>query len=325
MHAISVTAYGGPDVLQLIEAPDPVPGPGEVTIAVTHAAVGLIDGLIRSGTFADHAAVARPPFVPGLEVAGHIRALGSGVEGLTVGESVATLTLPKLGGNAEIAVAPVALVVSLEGSGVDPAQAVAGLGNAATAYLALTRAAHLGAGETVLVHGAIGGLASAFPAVARMLGASRVVGTVRTAAKADAARALGLDDVIVSDDFPAGLNDEKFDVIVDPVGGDQRGESLDVLAPLGRLVVVGSAVGNTAVAVDTNRIWTSSIAVIGFSVGLVLAIDPTLGIPAGRAVLPLLAGGELSLPITELPLADAAEAHRLMDARSVVGRLVLTV
>jgi NADPH2:quinone reductase len=325
MNAISITAYGGPDVLQLVDAPDPVPGPGEVTITVTHAAVGLIDGLIRRGVFAGNDAVPKPPFVPGLEVAGTIRALGAGVDGLAVGESVATLTLPAQGGNAEIVVAPATLVVSLEGSGVDPAQAVAGLGNAATAYLALTRAAHLSAGETVLVHGAIGGLASAFPAVARMLGATRVVGTVRTAAKADAARALGLDDVIVSTDFPAALNDEKFDVIVDPVGGALRGASLDVLAALGRLLVVGSAADDIAVAVDTNRIWTTSIAVVGFTAGFVLAADPSLGVAAGRAVLPLLAGGELSLPITELPLADASEAHRLMDARSVVGRLVLTV
>ncbi|MCW2996187.1 MAG: hypothetical protein JWQ18_3682 [Conexibacter sp.] len=325
MNAISVTAYGGPEVLHLVDAPEPVPGPGEVTITVTHAAVGLIDGLIRRGVFADNAAVPKPPFIPGLEVAGSVRALGAGVEGLAVGESVATLTLPAQGGNAEVVVAPAALVVSLEGSGVDPAQAVAGLGNAATAYLALTRAAHLGPGESVLVHGAIGGLASAFPAVARMLGASRVVGTVRTAAKADAARALGLDEVIVSDDFPAALNDERFDVVVDPVGGPQREASLDVLGPLGRLLVVGSAGDDHAIAVDTNRIWTSSIAVVGFTVGFVLAGDPTLGVAAGRAVLPLLAGGELSLPVTELPLAEAAEAHRRMDARSVVGRIVLTV
>jgi NADPH2:quinone reductase len=325
MKAMSITHYGGPEVVQEVDLPVPQPGPGEVSIDVTHASVGLIEAMIRRGMFADQPAVVKPPFVPGLEVVGTIRALGEGVSGLQVGEQVTTLTLPRQGAYAEVAIAPADLTVSIEGTGVSATQAVAGVANAATAYLALTEVGHLRPGQSVLVHGAIGGLASAFPAVARMLGASRVVGTVRSADKADAARALGLDDVVVSADFPAKLTDERFDVVIDSVGGQIRLDTIDLLAPLGRLLVVGNASGATENLVDTNRIWVSNIAVIGFSVGSLLAAEPERGVPAGRAVLPLLADGRLQLPVTVLPLADAAEAHRRMDAKEVTGRLLLSI
>jgi NADPH2:quinone reductase len=322
---MSVTAYGDPSVIRQIEMPEPQPGPDEVTIDVTHASVGLVESLIRRGMFATNEHIVKPPFVPGLEVAGTIRAVGTDVTGLRVGDAVTTLTLPNQGAYAEITRAPAALVVPLNGSGIDPAQAVAGVANAATAYLALTEVAHLRAGETVLVQGAIGGLASAFPAVARLLGAGRVVGTVRHVRQVAAAAALGLDDVIVSTDLPGSLKPGSIDVIVDPVGGQQRLESLDLLAPLGRMLVVGNASGEPTNLVDTNRIWNRNLAVVGFNVGSLLAAEPGRGTPAGVAVLPLLADGRLSLPIDQLPLSEAAEAHRRMDAGEVIGRLLLTV
>jgi NADPH2:quinone reductase len=325
MKAMSITEYGDPSVIREVELPDPAPGPDEVTIDVTYASVGLIEGLIRRGMFASNDHVVKPPFVPGLEVSGTIRAVGRDVTGLRAGDPVTTLTLPNQGAYAEIARAPAALVVPLEGSGVDPAQAVAGVANAATAYLAFTEVAHLRAGESVLVHGAIGGLASVFPAVARMLGADRVVGTVRSARKAAAAAALGLDDVIVSADLPGSLKPGTVDVIVDPVGGQQRLDSLDLLRPLGRMLVVGNASGDPTNLVDTNQIWTRNIAVLGFSVGTLLGAEPGRGVPAGIAVLPLLADGRLTLPIEQLPLSQAAEAHRRMDTGEVTGRLLLTV
>src|SRR3982074_2880284 len=101
MKAMSTTAYGGPEVIQEVDLPEPTPGPGEVSITVEHAAVGLIDAIIRRGVFAAVEAVHKPPYVPGLEVVGTIRALGDGVTGLTVGDEVATLTLPGSGGYAE--------------------------------------------------------------------------------------------------------------------------------------------------------------------------------------------------------------------------------
>ncbi len=123
------------------------------------------------------------------------------------------------GGYAAISVVDARFVVSLGGSGVDPALPVATVSNAATAYLALTRVAHLQSDETVLVHGALGGLASTFPGVARNLGASTIVGTVRpTSLLVAQASELPYDQVIGSDEFPTALTHERFDVVIDPVG-----------------------------------------------------------------------------------------------------------
>ena len=191
MHAAVVTRFGDPDVFELTELPDPVPGPGELSIDVSHAAVGLIDVYVRQGLYKDREGLPQPPYVPGLEVAGTVRALGAGVTGFRVGEPVVTLSGTGAdGGYTSVAVVDAAMTASLEGTGVDPAVAVAMVPNAATAYLALTEVAHFRPGERLLVHGALGGLASAFPGVTRTLGAAAVVGTVRRAGLA-AARAAG--------------------------------------------------------------------------------------------------------------------------------------
>ena len=285
MRAAIVTRFGAPDVIEVSEIPDPSPGPGEVSIDVTHAAVGLVDVFIRQGRYKDREGLPQPPYVPGLEVAGTVRELGDGVDGFTVGEQVVTLsgTGPE-GGYAAISVVDSRFAVSLGGSGVDPALAVATVPNAATAYLALTRVAHLQSGETVLVHGALGGLASTFPGVARSLGASTVVGTVRsTSLPAAVASGLPYDEVIASDEFPNALIDERFDVVIDPVGGDLRTTSLDVMAPLGRLLAVGNASGDWQHSVETNRLWFSNLAILGFNVGAYSAAHPELARPPPKA------------------------------------------
>jgi NADPH2:quinone reductase len=196
---------------------------------------------------------------PGLEVAGSIRELGDGVDGFIAGEPVVPVTgTGAEGGYAAINVVDARFVISLGSSGVDTALAVATVPNAATAYLALTRVAHLQSGETGLVHGALGGLASTFPGVARNLGASTIVGTVRpTSLPVAEASGLPYDQLIGSDEFPNALIDERFDVVIDPVGGDLRTTSLDVMAPLGRLLAVGNASGDWRHRIETNRLWVS--------------------------------------------------------------------
>jgi D-arabinose 1-dehydrogenase-like Zn-dependent alcohol dehydrogenase len=141
-------------VLTETQLPDPEPGPGQITIDTSHAAVGLIDVLLRRGDMAKRPGLPQPPFVPGLEVAGTVRQLGNGVEGFHVGEPVVTVSQMALGGYASVTVAEASMVLSLSDSDVNPALAVAALPNATTAYLALTRVAHLQQGESVLVHGA---------------------------------------------------------------------------------------------------------------------------------------------------------------------------
>jgi NADPH2:quinone reductase len=318
MKAIIISAFGGPEVLKTIEMSEPHPGPGQVSINVTHSSVGLIDSFIRSGTIPIYPA----PFVPGLEVAGTIRELGEGVTNFRIGDPVVTLTLISLGGYATVCVADASLTISLAGLKIDPALAVAALPNAVTAYLSLTKVANMQTGEKVLIHGAIGGLASAYPSVARALGASRIVGTVRTADKLNAARELDYDDVILAENFPKSVGDERFNIVVDPVGGDLLIASFDTMATLGRALLVGNASEQNA-NLSSNTIWQRNIAVQGFSVGPYLREFPSAAKDAAIAVLKLLESGKITLPITILPLEDAAEAHRRMDAKEVTGRIVL--
>ncbi|NUV63425.1 zinc-binding dehydrogenase [Streptomyces sp. CAI-85] len=326
MHAAVVTTFGSPDVFELTELPDPSPGPGQVAIDVTHAAVGLIDVYLRQGLYKDQQGLPQPPYVPGLEVAGTVRALGEGVEGLRVGEPVVTLSgTGAEGGYASVAVVDAAMTVRLEGSGVDPALAVAAVPNAATAYLALTEVAHLKAGEHVLVHGALGGLASAFPGMARTLGAAGVTGTVRRPSLERArASALPYDEVLASDDFAEAVGDRRFDVVVDPVGGQVRTDSLRVMAPLGRMLLVGNASGDWQHTVPTNHLWGGNLAMLGFAVGYHLPDHPEQARPAARAALEAIRQGLMPIDVQTLPLSQAAEAHRRIENGSVGGRLVLT-
>jgi NADPH:quinone reductase len=263
--------------------------------------------------------------VPGLEVAGTVRELGDGVDGLTVGEPVVALSgTGAKGGYAAVSVVDARFAVSFGSSGVDPALAVATVPNAATAYLALTQVAHLQPGETVLVHGALGGLASTFPGVARSLGASTAVGTVRPTSLPTAVHSgLPYDQVIASDQFADALADERFDVVIDPVGGDLRTASLDVMAPLGRLLAVGNASGDWQHGVDTNRLWVSNLAILGFSVGSYLPSHPELARPAAEGALKAISAGLVNLHTDVLPLEQAPEAHRQIEAGQVNGRILL--
>jgi NADPH:quinone reductase len=325
MHAVIVSAFGGPEVLTEAELVDPTPGPGQIAINTTHAAVGLIDVLLRRGDMADNPGLPQPPFVPGGEVAGTVRALGDGVEGFRVGDPVVSMSQITLGGYASVTLAQASTVIPLGNSGVDPAQAVAALPYAVTAYLALTRVAHLQPGESVLVHGAAGGLASTFPAVARSLGASRIIGTVSSTSRIGDTDHLGYDKALTSDRFVEALAGQPVDVVADAVGGDVRTASLDVLAPLGRILLLGHAAQTPDTPVTGDELWRKNAAMLGFSIGFYLQTHPGSAQPAAEQVLPLLAAGQLRLNIEEMPLIKAAEAHQRLQAHDVAGRLVLTV
>ncbi|MYV56930.1 zinc-binding dehydrogenase [Streptomyces sp. SID3212] len=325
MKAVHVTRFGDPAVLEAVELPDPRPGPGQVAIDVTHAAVGLIDVYFRQGLFKDQEGMPQPPFVPGLEVAGTVRALGDGVTGLAVGERVVTLSATGTGGYASVLVSDQAFVVSTEGYDIDPALAVAAVPNAAMAHLALTRVAHMSAGESVLVHGALGGFASAFPGVARQLGASRVVGSVRTSKLGVAATTrLPYDTIVDSAELPDALDGKLFDIVIDPVGGAVRARSLDLLAPSGRLLMVGNASGDWSDLLVGNRLWMGGLTVSGFSAGAYIPAHLEELRPAAEAALGTVADGLVHPEVDVLPLAEAVTAHERMESRSVDGRIVLT-
>jgi len=326
MKAVQVIGFGDPASLALADLPDPTPGPGQLTIDVTHAAVGLVDVFFRQGVFSDRPGMPQPPFIPGLEVAGTVRELGDGVTGFRVGEKVVSMSgSGGTGGYASVYLALAPLVVSTEGYDLDPALAVSIVPNAAMAHIALTRVAHLTEGESVLVHGALGGFSAAFPGMARQLGASRVVGSVRSS-KLNAASTTKLpyDKIVDSAELRDALGGEKFDVIVDPVGGEVRTQSLDLLAAGGRLLVVGNAGGDWTHQIDSNRLWLGSITVSGFNAGAYLPTHPQLVRPALEAALKAVAAGLGDTEVDVLPFAEAAIAHERMENRTLNGRIVLT-
>ncbi|MEU5883327.1 zinc-binding dehydrogenase [Spirillospora sp. NPDC047279] len=321
MRAVTIPAFGGADVLRLDEVKVPEPGPGQVSIDVAYAGANFAEVLYRRGV------VDVPlPFVPGIEVAGHVRALGPDVEGLRVGEPVAALTIVDSGGYAEVAVTSADLVVSLDGGalggalGLDVAAAVPS--NGTTAFLVLDRVARIEPGESVLVHAAAGGVGSQLGQAARLLGAGRVVGTVGGPAKIEAAKAFGYDEVVLRDELEG---QDRFDIVVDMVGGPARRSGLDALAPMGRLVVMGNASGAEDVGIAANELWFTNKTVSGFNLAAFSAAFPAEAGRALRRAVAAAAAGDLRVQVAALPLEEAAEAHRRIESGATTGKLVLKV
>ncbi|MEV4677648.1 zinc-binding dehydrogenase [Actinomadura sp. NPDC049382] len=324
MRAVTIPEFGGADVLRPAEVKVPEPGPGQVSIDVAYAGANFAEVLYRRGV------VEVPlPFVPGIEVSGRIREVGPDVEGLRRGQSVAALTIVAGGGYAEVAVTSAELVAPLDGLGLGLDVAAAVPSNGATAFLVLDRVARIEPGESVLVHAAAGGVGSQLGQAARLLGAGRVAGTVRGPAKVEAARRFGYDDVVLRGDLAgevAGLTGGRgFDIVVDMVGGPARRASLDALAPMGRLVVMGNASGADDVGVPANELWFANKTVSGFNLA---AFAGTAPVEAGRALrraVAAAASGGLRVQVEELPLERAAEAHERIESGATTGKLVLAV
>ncbi|MEU8354942.1 zinc-binding dehydrogenase [Nonomuraea sp. NPDC048882] len=317
MRAITIPEFGGADVLRLDEVEVPEPGPGQVSIDVAYAGANFAEILYRRGV------VDVPlPFVPGIEVSGRIRALGPGVEGLRGGQPVAALTIVGSGGYAEVVTTSAALVAPLDGYDLGLGLAAALPSNSATAFLVLDRVARIAPGEDVLVHAAAGGVGSQLGQAAKLLGAGRVVGAVGSPAKIEAARAFGYDEVVLRDEVAAA---GRFDVVVDMVGGTARRGSLDLLAPMGRMVVMGNASGAEDVGISANELWFTNRTVSGFNLAAFSAAFPE---EAGRALhraVAAAASGELRVRVESLPLEQAAQAHRRIETGRTTGKLVLEV
>jgi NADPH2:quinone reductase len=327
MQAVTIPRFGGADVLEIATLSAPEPGPGEVSIDVAFAGANYAEILYRRGL------VDVPlPFVPGIEISGHVRALGDGVEGLRAGQPVVALTIVGGGGYAEVAVADARLVAALpEPASAEQLAVAAGLpSNSTTAILVFDRVARLREGETVLVHAAAGGVGSQLGQAARMFGAARVVGTVGSARKIAAAREFGYDEVIVRTtlaDRLAGLTGGAgFDVVVDPVGGPTRRASFDALAGGGRLIAMGNASDGDDAEFSANELWLSGKAVIGFNLAALSAGAPEIVGHALRRAVAALAAGELKVDVRDrVPLARAADAHRMIESGTSTGKLVLAV
>jgi NADPH2:quinone reductase len=325
VKAISIAAPGGPEVLQIVELADPRPEADEVTIDVAYAGVGLVDTLFRRG------ALPVPlPIVPGIEVSGHVRELGANVHHLKVGQAIAALlndfvNLPGCGGYAQIARARAALTVPVP-DGCDLADAASVLVNGTTAWMALRDIGRVKPGERLLILGATGGLGGSIAKIARTMAVGPIVGMIGSAASRKAAQALSYDHVTTPDDLARTLKTTgPIDAVFDTVGGEPRRQAFDHLAPRGRLVILGNATGEDR-SFSGDQIWLGTKTVGGLSVGGIAHIAPDVIASTANDVLGWVASRTLAAkPARILALEDAPEAHRLLEARKVAGKIVLEV
>ncbi|MBU3686585.1 MAG: NADPH:quinone oxidoreductase family protein, partial [Mycobacterium sp.] len=236
MRAVRVTALGGPESVELADVDEPVAGDG-IVVDVHAAGVAFPDALLTRGLYQYRPEL---PFTLGAELAGVVRSAPAGAH-VAPGDRGAGLTMIT-GAMAETVVLDADRVFPLP----DNVSFTAGAGllfNDLTVYFALTVRGRLADGETVLVHGAAGGIGTSTLRIAPALGASRVIAVVSTQDKAEVARANGATDVVLADGFKDAVAEliggRGVDIVMDPVGGDRFTDSLRSLAPAGRLLVVG--------------------------------------------------------------------------------------
>ncbi len=309
MKAIQVTSLTGPADVTLNDVPEPE---GAVLIDVAYAGVTFPDVLLTRGLYQ-----IRPPlpFVPGSEISGTVRGDG---HGFSAGERVAAF--PGLGGFAETVAADPRMVFRLPSAVTFEAGAALPM-NYLTVHFALVRRARLQAGETVLVHGAAGGIGTAAIQLAKALGA-HVIAVVSQDAKAATAAAAGADEVVLADDFRETVG-QRVDVVVDPVGGERFTDSLRCLRPEGRLLVIGFTAGDIP-TVKVNRLLLNNLSVVGVGWGAYWLARPEYLQEQWEELLPLL--DQLPPVIdTVFDLADAAAALAALDERRVQGKVLLRV
>ncbi len=332
MRAITVPTPGGPESLVLADVPDPEPGPGEVLVDVVAAGVNRADVLQRMGFYPP------PPGAPaylGLECSGRVAALGQGVTGWAVGDEVCALLSG--GGYAERVAVPAGQLLPVP-RGVSLVDAAALPEVVCTVWSNVFLTAALQPGETLLVHGGSSGIGTMAIQLGRAFGA-RVAVTAGSPAKLEVCRSLGASILINyrAEDFvarvreatsgdAAGPHGPGADVILDNMGAAYLGRNVDALAAYGRLVVIGLQ-GGTRGELDLGRLLAKRGAVIATSLRARPTAEKATIVAAVREhVWPLVESGVVR-PIVHAtyPLADAAEAHRVMEASTHVGKLLLTV
>src|SRR3954470_23644682 len=319
MRAIQITNLNGPDeALELADIPEPEPShmltPGSGVLVDVHAAGVSFPEVLQ--TRGEYQFKPELPFVPGSEVGGVVR---------DTGQRVAAFTF--LGAFAEVAVAPEYMVFPIPDSW-DFAQGAALVLNYHTAYFALKIRGRLAEGETVLVHGAAGGVGTASLQVAKGLGA-RTIAVVSNDEKEKVAREAGADEVVRSDgpwkDEVKELSGGGVDLVLDPVGGDRFTDSLRSLAEGGRVVVVGFS-GGSIPEVKVNRLLLNNTEVIGAGWGAYVMTKPELNREIGVEIDALVSSGHVRPLIgARFPLERGAEALELIDSRGATGKVVLDV
>ena len=320
MKAIVVSRPGGPEALELTDVADPgAPGPGHARVKIMAAGVNFVDVYMRRGGYG-----VAMPFIPGREAAGVVESVGPGVTAVKLGDRVAYTAIP--GGYAEGNLVQADRLIlmppefSFEQGAAFPLQGM-------TAHYLLHEYRRLKANDVVLVHAAAGGMGLLLVQWARHLGA-RVIGTVSTEAKARRAREAGAHDVILytQKDFVAEVKritgGHGADLIIDGVAKTTFPGDLEAVATRGHIVVYGSASG-PADPVSPNALMSRAISVCGGTLISFIASREDL-LRRAEDVIAAIQAGWLKLSIDHvLPLAQAAEAHRLLEGRQSTGKIIL--
>ncbi|GGX22620.1 quinone oxidoreductase family protein [Streptomyces noursei] len=311
MRQVRFHAYGGPEVLRLEETEDPTPGPGELLVRTE--AIGVSLPAVRRVRGDGKGGGDPLPGVVGGEIAGEVIALGPDVTDFAVGDRVTSITLA--GSYGELALAPAALASRVP-EGASAVEAVALVRGGHVALAALSTAAP-SAGESVLITGAAGATGHLAVQLAKLQGVPRVVAAVGSRAKAEFLYGLGADEVVTYDQESWG---EPVDIVLDGVGGELLPRALAAVAPGGRLIFFNSGGGT----VPAHELLAGAKTITGLTMRRFVAVHPEL-YARHRVQLWELAGtGRLRAAIhAELPLADAAKAHEIIEARANLGKVVL--
>ncbi|HEY4996411.1 MAG TPA: NADPH:quinone oxidoreductase family protein [Solirubrobacteraceae bacterium] len=327
MKAIQIVEESGPDsALALVELPEPEAShmltPGEGVLVEVHTAGVSFPELLQ--TRGQYQMKPPLPFVPGSEVAGVVLSAPDSAD-VAAGDRVAAFCA--LGGFAETAVAPAFFTFKLPDS-MDFAQGAGLVLNYHTAYFSLALRGRLKEGESVLVHGAAGGVGTASLQVARALGASTIA-LVSSEAKRAVAEAAGADQVVLLSDSwkdeVKELSGGGVDVVLDPVGGDRFTDSLRSLRENGRLIVAGFT-GGSIPEVKVNRLLLKNTEVIGAGWGAYVMGKPQLNVEIGEAIAGMIDQGFIKPIVGErFPMERAADALHALDERRATGKIVLDV
>jgi NADPH2:quinone reductase len=314
VRCIRIEEFGGPDVLQPAEVPDPQAPDGGVVLDVSAAGVNWADTHQAENSYL---APAELPLIPGGEVVG------------TTPDGRRVVALVPGAGYAEKAVAFDAAMWDVPG-GVTDGQALALVLQGTTAWHLLRTSAQLREGESVVVHAAAGGVGTIAVQLAKRFGAGRVIGVASSDEKRELATRLGADAAVDSGagDLVAALREanggDRVDVVLEMVGGRTFEQSLDALAPFGRLVHFGQAAREGAPAVDPGRLMGTSRGVLGFWLVHMMR-RPDLMTEAMEGMFEMVLNGELEAIVGgTYPLEDARRAHEDIRSRGTVGKLVLT-
>jgi len=320
MKAIRVAAFGGPEVMQMADVPDPSPGPGQLLVRVEAAGLNYIDVYHRTGLYPNAL-----PFTPGLEGAGLVIGLGPGAAGIREGDRVAWSSA--LGSYAERVLVPAAQAVRVP-EGLDVRTAAALLLQGMTAQYLSATTFPLGAGDACVVHAAAGGVGLLLVQMAKARGA-RVLGTVSTEEKAALAREAGADEVVLysREDLVAAAKrftgGRGVDVVYDSVGKMTWERSLDCLRPLGMLVLYGQSSGPVPPINPLALSAKGSLFLTRPKLFDYVADRASLESRAGE-VLAAAASGRLRVRIgATFALAEAADAHRALESRATTGKVLL--